>query len=251
MEGENNWESFFDKIAPDYMNACFTKYTSSEVDFMEAEFGLTCGDKIIDIGCGTGRHSLELARRGYKVTGLDLSSKMLEEAKKVSEAEILEIEFIRADAADFSLENSFDGAISICEGAFGLLSVNDDTFKRDQKILENICHVLKPGAKLILTALNGLKKIRESTEEDVEQGRFDPVNIVESIYLSELLEEDLEEDIILKEKGFLAPELKLMHEKAGFKVAEIYGGTAGEWNRERLKLDEMEIMIISRKNSGR
>ena len=246
MTADNSWMIFFEQHAPEYMDNCFVANTDFEVDFIEEELKLSSGAAILDVGCGTGRHSLELARRGYRVTGIDLSDKMLEEAWEIARTEELKVEFIQADATEFSLNRIFDGCICICEGAFGLLSMGEDPFQRDLRILKNVSQVLKPGALFLLTALNGMKMIRQYQEKDVEEGRFDPVAVVETTPLSEMLEEG-PEDIYVREKGFLATELKLMLEKAGFQLENIWGGTAGNWKRERLRLDEMEIMAVSQK----
>jgi cyclopropane fatty-acyl-phospholipid synthase-like methyltransferase len=77
MTEKSTWEEFFDAHAPIYENNVFTKNTIREVDFLVKELSLKPGALILDIGCGTGRHSIELAKRGYAVTGLDLSSEML------------------------------------------------------------------------------------------------------------------------------------------------------------------------------
>ncbi len=246
MTADNSWMIFFEQHASEYMENPFVANTDFEVDFIEEELKLPSGAAILDVGCGTGRHSLELARRGYRVTGIDLSDKMLEEAREIARTEELKVEFIQADATEFNLDRIFDGCICICEGAFGLLSMGEDPFQRDLRILKNVSQVLKPGALFLLTALNGMKMIRQYQEKDVEEGRFDPVAVVETTPLSEMLEEG-PEDIYVREKGFLATELKLMLEKAGFQLENIWGGTAGNWKRERLRLDEMEIMAVSQK----
>jgi hypothetical protein len=88
--------------------------------------------------------------------------------------------------------------------------------------------------------------IRKYSEKDVDEGRFDPVGIVEIYPLQQNLA-NAPADIMIKEKGFLATELKLMLEKAGFTVENIWGGTAGSWNRQRLLMDEIELMVISQK----
>ena len=72
MAKSSEWEDFFDGHAPDYMDNPFTGNTLQEVDFVLKEFGLPAGIAILDIGCGTGRHSVELASRGYKMTGIDM-----------------------------------------------------------------------------------------------------------------------------------------------------------------------------------
>jgi len=244
MDKFHGWEYFFDKHAPEYMDNIFTENTDAEVDFLEEELELEKGNSVLDIGCGTGRHSLELARRGYNVTGIDISEKMLDKGREIAEEENLDIEFIKANAVDFKLKKRYDGAVCLCEGAFGLLNMGEDPMERDIKILKNISNCLKPGGKFILTALNGLRKIREYSDEDVETGRFDPINVVEYFPAKEIIDE-APDDMILQEKGFLATELKLMHDAAGLAVENFWGGTAGDWNREVVKMDEMEIMVVS------
>ena len=77
MTRRNEWEEFFDGHAPVYMDNSFTKNTVEEAEFVLEELGLPAGGRILDVGCGTGRHAVELARRGYRVTGVDISSGML------------------------------------------------------------------------------------------------------------------------------------------------------------------------------
>jgi len=72
--------------------------TPFECDFIEKEIDFNKLLKIIDIGCGTGRHSIELAKRGYKVTGIDLSESQLERAKEKTKAQNLQIDFQKHDA---------------------------------------------------------------------------------------------------------------------------------------------------------
>ena len=95
------------------MENSFTKNTVAEVDFLLEELNLPSGSSILDIGCGTGRHSVELARRGYQVTGVDISFRMLAEAEKAAKEVGVEVEFIHADATRFSSEKLFDAAICL------------------------------------------------------------------------------------------------------------------------------------------
>ncbi len=83
---ETDWKAFFDAYAPQYMQESFTTDTVREVDFIVEELALPIGSRILDMGCGTGRHSVELARRGYRIVGVDLSAGMLAEARKAAEA---------------------------------------------------------------------------------------------------------------------------------------------------------------------
>ena len=77
MTEKSTWEAFFDAHAPVYEENVFTKNTVREADFLVEELAPPPGGRILDVGCGTGRHSIELARRGYSVTGVDLSFGML------------------------------------------------------------------------------------------------------------------------------------------------------------------------------
>lgn len=70
----------FENYGEYYDNEPFTKGTKGEVDFIEKEINCDKSRKILDVGCGTGRHALELARRGYSVVGVDLSKSMLDKA---------------------------------------------------------------------------------------------------------------------------------------------------------------------------
>ena len=69
----NSWEAFFAAHAEFYDENVFVKNTFAEVDFLIEVLDLPPGGLVLDVGCGTGRHSIELAKRGYAVTGLDLS----------------------------------------------------------------------------------------------------------------------------------------------------------------------------------
>ena len=121
MGEKTAWEWFFDARALVYSKNGFTKNTVAEVDFLIEELHIPPGGTVFDVGCGTGRHSIELARRGYAVTGLDLSSEMLARAATAARTAGLAVEWIRANAAEFSFQRRYDAAICLYEGAFGLL----------------------------------------------------------------------------------------------------------------------------------
>jgi SAM-dependent methyltransferase len=242
MTGKSIWEEFFDAHAPVYEDNIFTKNTIQEVDFLLEELSLQQGSSILDVGCGTGRHSIELAKRGYIVTGLDLSTEMLARAADAAKYAGATVEWIHSDATQFSLPGKYDGAICLCEGAFGLLGKSDDPISQPLSILCNISRSLKPGAKAVLTVLNAMAMIRRCTNKDVEVGRFDPLTMVES---SECPPQEALPAVPVREKAFVPTELVLLFRLAGMSVLNIWGGTAGNWGRRTLDLDEMEIMIVA------
>ena len=78
------YETLFENYGQKYDSESFTQGTIGECDFIEQEIDFDKSVKILDIGCGTGRHTIELSKRGYNVTGIDLSDSQLARAKLIS-----------------------------------------------------------------------------------------------------------------------------------------------------------------------
>jgi 2-polyprenyl-3-methyl-5-hydroxy-6-metoxy-1,4-benzoquinol methylase len=249
LEGNNSneWQEFFDGYAVKYDDECFTKNTTAEVEFIVAELGLEPGMSILDMGCGTGRHTVALAQLGYRMTGVDLSAGMLAVARQRARSAGVTVELIQSDATKFKTDARYDAALCLCEGSFGLIGSADDPVEHDLATLRNISAVLKAGAGFILTALNGIRKIRKATSEDIASGDFDPVFIL-SKYTMEYETPEGTKSITVHERGFVPTELLLMCRDAGLEVLHLWGGTAGAWNRQSLDWEEMEIMIVARKH---
>lgn len=246
MIEKTSWETFFDAHAPVYDENVFTKNTLKEVDFLLEELGLAAGGSILDVGCGTGRHSVELAKRGYAVTGLDLSSEMLARAAEAAKTTAVHVEWVRSDATRFSFPGKYDAAICLCEGSFGLLSRTDDPIAQPLSILCNISRSLKPQGKVLATVLNAARMLRAHSNEEVAAGRFDPLTLTTSEACPP--REGLPA-VTVRERGFVATELTLLFRLAGLSVVNIWGGTAGNWGKRSLDLDEYEIMIVASKTA--
>jgi SAM-dependent methyltransferase len=239
------WREFFDSFAPQYMNEVFTSDSVREVAFLTELLELPAGAAILDIGCGTGRHAVELARAGYAVTGIDISAGMLREARAAAERGGVELELVEADATSFDLGRVFDAAVCLCEGSLGLLG-NDDPFDHDAAVLRRAFAALRPGAPFVFTLLNGLRMIRDATSDQVERGAFDPATLTES-FAMEWEAEDGPRNLPIRQRGYVPSELVLLSREAGFSVEHIWGGTAGNWGRRPVELDEMEIMAVLRR----
>lgn len=239
----NEWKDFFNNYSDSYDKECFTNNTEFEVDFLIEELGLKPGDSLLDIGCGTGRHAVGLAKKGIRVTGVDISEKMLEKASKRASRAGVNVELICENAALFISEARFDAAISICEGAFSILGKGDCPYRRDMAILANIANALKPDGKFVLTVLNGFWAVREFSDSDVQSGKFDPVTMTQ---LSSLEDSNGRTHEAI-ERYYTPPELIRMLNRIGLKMEHIWGGTAGQWNCSPLSLDEMEIMVVGKR----
>ncbi|CAN5443880.1 class I SAM-dependent methyltransferase [soil metagenome] len=238
------WRHFFAAQAETYLENKFATHTKEEVDFFLSLFALPKGAKILDVGCGVARHSVELAQRGYKMTGLDFSPEMLAAARK--NAEGLDVEFIEADAKDFQLEPVFDAAICLCEGGVGLIERGEDAEAHDLAIFRNISASLKKGSPFLLTALNGYSIIRQMQDEHIRDGQFDPATMVAN-YEDQWDLPNGSQIVKVYERPFIAPEIVGMLRRAGFSVDGVLGGTAGHWHHRPISLDEVEAMFICRK----
>ncbi|MGC4044109.1 MAG: methyltransferase domain-containing protein [Armatimonas sp.] len=229
----SDWKPFFEAIGPQkYLEESFAQHTLAEVDFLLDVCQLKPGMHVLDMGCGPGRHSLELARRGVSVTGVDFTDSFIEFAREAAASEGLSdrAEFVLADARDFVRPVHFDAAVCLCEGAFALLQTDEDNVR----VLRHIAASMKPGAPFLLTTLNGYRTIRNAGAEQV----VDPVTMVETWH---------EGEGQFRGRHYIVPELIKMHREAGLSVEEIWGGTAGSWGRRSLDWDEIEVMLLSRK----
>jgi SAM-dependent methyltransferase len=156
------------------------------------------------------------------------------------------VDWVHADATKFRSKRPFDAAICLCEGAFALLSAKDDPATHDLAILRNINSSLKQGGRFVLTTLNGFAKIRKHGQKDVDNGTFDPLTLVETLTVEwDTLQG--KRSVQVRERGYLPQQLAAMLSETRFRVDSIWGGTAGDWARRRIELEEIEIMVVATK----
>ncbi len=239
------WQEFFKHEADQYDNEPFTQATKEEIEFLIEQVQIPQGALILDMGCGTGRHSVALAQHGFSVTGVDLSEHMLEKARARAAAAHTNVTFVQCDAMTFRSEPVFDAAIGLCEGAMGLLGQGDDPIERDLTVLRNIHAALKPNGQLIVNALNVFRVARK-VGHDEEAKTFD---VMSQTTLNTMVFETPKGPVKIpcRERMYTPTEFTLMLRAAGFSVEHIWGGTAGNWRREPMDLDEYELMAIARK----
>lgn len=126
--------------------------TKREVDTFVRLLGLKPEDRILDLCCGHGRHSLELARRGFKnVEGLDRSRYLIQKAKTLAKKEGLEIKFREGDARDLPYPNDSFDVVMILGNSFGYF----DSIQDDLRVLEEVFRVLKPWGRILIDIANG------------------------------------------------------------------------------------------------
>ncbi|MCK4630146.1 MAG: class I SAM-dependent methyltransferase, partial [Bacteroidales bacterium] len=123
------YETLFENYGLKYDKESFTQGTIGECDFIENEINFNKQTRILDIGCGTGRHSIELTKRGYQITGIDLSETLLNRAREKALKEDLKIDFQKQDARILKFQKEFDLVIMLCEGAFPLMETDEMNFQ--------------------------------------------------------------------------------------------------------------------------
>lgn len=246
MNDPSPWQQFFDSHAPQYLTNGFTANTRAEIDFLLEVMSLASGAHLLDVGCGVGRHSLELARRGFQVTGLDISPGMLDQGRQAAAGESLAVHWVQGDASRTLPAGPFDAVFSLCEGAFSLLSTNDDPLDHDRAILRNIHQALRPGGPLLLNCINAMRHLRMYSPADVAAGKYCPLHLTEHYEMKSETPAGPRSHAV-RERGYVPTELRLLLETHGFHVEAIWGGTAGMPFRRAPELDEMELMALARK----
>ena len=249
------YEQLFENYANKYEKECFTQGTVGECDFIEKELNFDKSKRILDIGCGTGRHSIELSKRGYSLTGVDLSDSMLGYASEKAAKQNLKIDFQKHDARKLLFEKEFDVAIMLCEGAFSLM----ETDEMNYEILKNATKALKNQGKFIFTTLNGLFPLFHSVKEFInsqkEEGNavhktdtfdlmtFREHNIVE-------IEDDSGKKLNLNcnERYYVPSEIAWLLKTLDYEKIDIYGAKLGEFTREnRLTTEDFEMLVVAEK----
>ncbi len=153
-EGYDHWfEPLADHLDRAYLRYSFTKGTEQEVDFLVEALGLRPGQRVLDVGCGPGRHAHALARRGVTVHGVDISHRFVALARADAPPGAT---FERLDARALPYHDEFDAALSLCQGAFGLLTEPAD----DRRVLAGMVRSLKRHGRLALTAFSAYFQVR-------------------------------------------------------------------------------------------
>ena len=247
------YESLFENYARRYDEESFTKGTLGECDFIEKELNHNKSLKVLDIGCGTGRHSIELTKRGYQVTGIDLSESQINRANEKAREENLQIDFLVHDARSLPFKNDFDVAIMLCEGGFPLMETDEMNFE----ILQNASKALKPKGKFIFTTLNGLfpvfhsvEKFHQSTNEEDDavyhSNTFDFMTFRDH-NITEATDDDGNKKVLeCNERYYVPSEITWLLKSLDFKKIDIFGARLGEFSREhKLTTKDFEMLVIA------
>lgn len=244
-ENYSHWfEPIADHLSDAYLRYSFTYGTENEVSCLYDLLGLSPGDRLLDVGCGPGRHSHLFAEREIDVLGLDISNEFIKLANK----ENSKANFLRQDVREMDFEEEFDAVVSMCQGGFGLLcepesSIDDpDT---DLKALENMARALKPGGKLALSAFSAYFQIQYLGDND----NFDALTGVNRENTEIMNREGEKKEAVTWTTCFTPRELRLMSEKVGLLVKNIWSVTPIDYKLLPCDIKNPEFLILAEKAS--
>lgn len=231
--GSHWFEEMAEHMGETYLRYSFTKGTRQEMDFIINELQLTPGMRILDVGCGPGRHANELASRGFEVHGIDISDAFVRVA---TEKAVEGATFERLDARSLSFDSEFDAVICLCQGAFGLMTASGE----DSTVLSGIRRALRPWGKVALSAFSAYFSVKyhENAHFDADLGISHEKTEVRN-QAGESLEVDLW-------TGCYTPrELRLIMEIAGLEVLTIHSVDPGDYRVATPTLESSEFLVIA------
>jgi ubiquinone/menaquinone biosynthesis C-methylase UbiE len=234
VEQQQHWfEGIAEFLGPAYLRYSFTMGTVQECDFLVDVLGLTPGMRVLDVGCGPGRHAHEMAKRGVLVHGVDISARFVELAQAVvPDGTTFEV----GDARHLGFDAEFDAAYSLCQGGFGLVA-------EDGAVLGGMARALRPGGGVVVSAFSAYFQLRylEITDTfDADTG----VNH-ERTTLRDL--DGNEQDTDLWTTCYTPRELRLLAASVGLEPEAVYSVTTGRYDRRAPNIDEAEFLLVARR----
>ena len=214
----------------------FTSGTEQEVAFLVERLGLREGSRVLDVGCGPGRHSLALARRGIDVVGVDHSDVFIELAREAAKNEGLGAQFRRVDVRALDEHDGFDAVICLCQGGFGLLGGRED-----ERLLARFAAALRQGGRLALSAFHVAFAVRFLERGD----QFDPATGVNHERATLRDADGVEKEFDLWTTCFTVRELRLMAAAAGLVVDTVSGVAPGKYGDDAPRLEHPELLLVA------
>jgi SAM-dependent methyltransferase len=246
------YEELFSNYARAYDRESFTQGTLQETGFIEAQIAANRNVRILDVGCGTGRHAIELSQRGYHVTGIDLSASQLTRAREKAAAAGVHPVFEQRDARLPHFVEAFDLALMLCEGGFSLMETDAMNFA----ILENATRALRPGGTFIFTCLNGLFPLARSVKDFLNadasavqtvDSKFDMATLRMRSHVEFADDSGALNRLETDERFYVPSELMWYMHSLGMRTAAVYGCTVGAFEKCQPTPNHFELLVIAEK----
>lgn len=251
MQDARPWheqDSFWAAVAPVLFTQRRWAHAPAQVEKVIALLGVEPGANILDLCCGVGRHSIELARRGFDVTGVDRTRQYLDYAKKQAQAQGVEVTFVRDDMRVFCRQEAFDAIINL----FTSFGYSEDP-QEDRQVLLNAHCSLRAGGVLLMDMMGKEVLARIFRERDWHEE--DGILVLEERKLSQnwswiesrwiMIKDGERTELNLSHRLYSAAELiSLLHE-CGFTQVEVYGDLAGSPYDQTAK----RLVVVARKGT--
>ena len=248
-EEKQSWyeqDGFWKLIAPLLFNSERMLLAAQEVEQIVSLLKLQPGMSICDLCCGPGRHSLELGRLGFCVTGVDRTGLYIEEAKKKADERELNIRFVQDDMRSFCEPNAFDAVINIFT-SFGYFEEATD----DKLVLQNIYKSLKEDGRFLIDIIG--KEVLARIFQEKRWYEEGGVIVLEEAKLNEdwssienrwiIISDDRREEFRFTLRLYSAAQLSELLKSCGFGEVEIYGDLSGSPYDQTAK----RLIVVARK----
>ena len=242
-EPDHWFEPLADHLGAAYLRYSFTYGTRQEVDHLVEVLGLGPGSRVLDVGCGPGRHAHELARRDVAVHGIDISTRFVDLARAQAPSTLATFERLdaRALGAATHLHGRFDAVICLCQGAFGLQTGPGE----DEAVLAGIRACLVPGGRVALSAFNAYFSVRHHGDAhfDADSGT--------SQERTEIRSETGEVASVDLWTGCYTPrELRLLCRVVELDVVSITAAEPGAYGSDPPEVDRAEFLLVAERRNG-
>ncbi len=234
------FEPIADHMGAAYLRYSFTKGTRQEVDFLMGALPLQPGQRVLDVGCGPGRHAHELARRGVVVHGIDISERFVDIARTDAPAGAT---FERLDARDLHFDAEFDAVVCLCQGAFGLMTANGD----DERVLAGMAAALRPGGALALSAFNAYFAVKYFVGDGHGVASFDADAGVNHEHTEVRNESGDVREVELWTGCYTPRELRILCRSVGLVVESISSVEPGGYGSATATTETPEFLVIARR----